>query len=365
LSHDAMTERYALAACTLLPALVASLLLISAQAEAEPLDVAILSQGGLVRGEWNLTARATGEATSVTFSIDDGPESPMAISGDGDFTARVDTTALADGVHSVVVAALGPNGTHAFAGVGLDVDNSPPSVDVRWAPIRNVSGDMPVEVSVRDAHLDGAVASLAVGNVTVRTFPVPSTGVPGEFRLEVDTLGLENRTYAMHVSVVDGAGNVNISKVREFTVKNHPDLTLVWLNQFTLSNPLIVQKMYNFTFEVTNAGTVAADGFAVGLYRSGHLVGTLVHNRTLLPGAKVRVSMDWMPNTKGDSDMRVVVDPDNVITELSESNNDVNQWVRVTQGQGSGCLGVILVMAFLLPGVVVAGGRPKERPGRL
>ena len=363
MSHGMVTTRSLMAACMSLLSMAAFLLLCPAHANAEPLEIDIVSQGGLVRGEWNLTARTAGEMSNVTFRVDDGPEGPMTPAGDGNYTTTVNTTTLADGIHSVTVAAFGPNGTHDVAGVGLDIDNAPPAVTVRWAPIRNVTGDLAVEVSVRDAHLDGSVVSLVVENATVRTFPVPATGVPGEYRLVLDTLVLENHTYAMRITAADGAGNVNVSEVREFDVRNHPDLVLRWLDHFSLSNPLIVQRVYNFTFEVTNAGPVAVDGFAVGLYRAGHLVGTLIHNRTLGPGAKVSVSMPWRPNTDGDASMRAVVDPDNVISELSESNNDVTQWVRVsTQERTGGCLGIILVMGVLLPGIVVAGRRPNRRP---
>lgn len=329
------------------------------------MEIEFVSQEGLVSGEWELVVRVEGSVANVTFRVDDGAAGPMAHKGDDIFTATVNTTNFEDGVHSVTVLVNRNDGSYVYAGKGIDIDNTPPNLKVRWDPVRNVTGDLAIDVSVRDVHLDGTLVNLVISNDQGRVFPIPSAGVPGEYRIVLDTRELENRTHQMHVIASDGAGNINTSEAREFRVRNHPDLTLRWFDRY--DDPVEVQRTYIITFEVSNKGSVAVDGFAVGFYRNDSLFESIVYNQSLGPNESVRLTMNWTPRiVTNRATWRVYVDHENVIEELSETNNEVSQSIRVTTSNNGGCASAMFVMGVLLPGIVLTTnkGRADKRNGR-
>jgi hypothetical protein len=252
------------------------------------------------------------------------------------------------------------DGSYVYASMGVDIDNTPPTLVVHWEPVVNVTGDLVVKATVRDVHMEGAQVSLVVDSGQGRVFAVPATDHMGEFELVLDTLVLENRTHPMYVTAVDQAGNLNTSEVREFNVRNLPDLTINWLDRF---DDVVVRRTYVLNFNIRNRGTVAADGFALGFFNDDTLIDTVVHNETVEPGETVRVTMEWTPQVVDSSRLwRAHVDHENVVDELSEVNNEASQGIRVMSSEPSGgCFGGIISVSILLPAIAINTGRTRRR----
>ena len=107
----ASIRRPTVVAVLALTVLALASLLPAAGAEGLP-EVTITSAGGYVSGEHVLEVTVTGDLApgEVYYGVDGDPVTKMDDDGGGDFSATIDTTAMADGPHTVSVKAVNTTG---------------------------------------------------------------------------------------------------------------------------------------------------------------------------------------------------------------------------------------------------------------
>lgn len=134
----------------------------------------------------------------------------------GAVSAEWDTTAVADGVHEVRLAATGPQGIGSEARA-VTVDNTPPEITVT-SPEQDerYKGELPIAAAATDA-----LAGLETLTATLDGEPV---AVPSTLRTDDLAAG----EHALTVTATDTLGNTSIRTVRFTVVPEDPDaVTLV------------------------------------------------------------------------------------------------------------------------------------------
>ncbi|MGQ9582109.1 MAG: Ig-like domain-containing protein [Thermoplasmatota archaeon] len=179
------------------------------------------TEGQRVRGAVNLSAQASDLYLSeVLWSVDSQPAGPMVLDN-GSFIAELNTSALVDGQHELVLLARDRIGHETRASVEFVVDNSAPTIEV-LSPLEGefLSGEAVVRVRARDG--------LGVERVLARISPGPiarelalSAG-SGCYELWLDTRALPDGDYTVAAEVRDLAGAVESTGELAFCIDNTP-----------------------------------------------------------------------------------------------------------------------------------------------
>jgi len=104
-----------------------------------------------------------------------------------------------------------------------------------------------------------------------------------------------------------------------------PDLTVVGIE---VEGTPIVNEIATVDVTIANVGDGDAEGFNVSLYADGELVGVKTVE-SLVAGGEVTLEFEWTPSEAKTYELRAVVDPDNVIDESNETNNEMTVTVEV------------------------------------
>jgi hypothetical protein len=106
-----------------------------------------------------------------------------------------------------------------------------------------------------------------------------------------------------------------------------PDLTVVSADYSP--KPASVQQQVNISAQIANVGNWASPIANVTLYINGNAVQT-AHISGLNPNETATVTFAWTPNATGNYTTTIVVDPENVISEINENNNSYNLTIDVS-----------------------------------
>ncbi|RLI81424.1 MAG: hypothetical protein DRP01_10905, partial [Archaeoglobales archaeon] len=90
----------------------------------------------------------------------------------------------------------------------------------------------------------------------------------------------------------------------------------------------IVNEIATVDVTIANVGDGDAEGFNVSLYADGELVGVKTVE-SLVAGGEVTLEFEWTPSEAKTYELRAVVDPDNVVDEINETNNRMIVTVEV------------------------------------
>ena len=175
------------------------------------------SGGATVAGSVSVsgTAADTGGLASVAVSVDGGLYQPTA--GTASWTDSLDTTALANGAHTITARAVDMSGNASTANVSVNVQNAdatPPAVQIGSpAAGATLSGAVIVSGGASD---DAQVASVAV-SVDGGAYAAAQGTTSWSYAL--NTTSLANGAHTISVRATDGSGNVATASVA-VTVQN-------------------------------------------------------------------------------------------------------------------------------------------------
>ena len=118
---------------------------------------------------------------------------------------------------------------------------------------------------------------------------------------------------------------------------SYPDLTPTLI---TVTDPIDVNAPNVIDVTIGNIGPVVAGGFNVHLYAGWSPTGNVppVGDETVTsldPSSSTVVSFTWTPGDTGIKVLKVVVDPNDAVTELDETNNILRKWVEVEPYSGT------------------------------
>lgn len=202
---------------------------ITVRLDTTPPLVAVRAPGAeaLVRGTLDIAidAEDAGIGVAELRCYLDGQNAPFAVLDAAPYELQLDTAALADGPHALVVQAIDRLGNSATSAVRtFVVDNTPPAVAL-LSPLANsvLSGTAELQLRVTDAT-SGVVTCSALTNGLVPAPLDPSfaDAAPLPVRdlvLREDTARHGDGALAVRVRVVDAAGNVTEAEY-PFTIFN-------------------------------------------------------------------------------------------------------------------------------------------------
>lgn len=167
-----------------------------------------VSEGQLLRGVVPVSVKA--EDTGGIASVDVTADGAVTLGRftNPPFNLNLDTTRLADGVHTLDVLAVDSVGNTGMTSVSISVDNTAPSVKLKGLENgQYIRGSVPVSVDASDAS---GVSSV---QVTVSGSPVGAPITKPPFNFTVNTVGLSDGGYTVEASAADNAGNVGRTSV--------------------------------------------------------------------------------------------------------------------------------------------------------
>lgn len=180
-----------------------------------------------VRGSVNLSAQVTDAESgvaSVSVSVDGGAAQAMAAQGSDIYALVLDSLALTDGAHTLILQAQDQAGNSAQAALAVRVDNTPPAVAVT-APVEGASfcnGD------VMAAHAEDAGCGLASITFYANDQPVATfDGSQADVSAPIDTTGMPDGPLVLRAEAADNAGNTASSQVTVFADNTPPDVAFV------------------------------------------------------------------------------------------------------------------------------------------
>jgi len=288
---------------------------------AQAVDVDLLEHtpGGLVSGRWTLDVTVLGNVTSVRMKVDGTNATYLDRVSPGRYTTVLDTTALPEGDHRVAVEAFDGSGASDKEVIDVVVDNTLPEVEVRWPYGDNFTLPFPFNVTFWDEHMADARAWVEADGEGGGAFALERR--PWGFLGTVDVRLLDNGTRNFTVVAVDGAGNRVVSDTRQLTTWALPDLVATNLFFRDSSPPQTQVGNYTVFFHVRNRGMVTAAPFDVALYAGDERVATTRSEGNLSVNGTWEGSLTWWARQVGTYNLTVVVDPDDAIQEMNESNN--------------------------------------------
>jgi large repetitive protein len=254
-----------------------------------------LDPDGLVEEE-----NEANNSLSWTFFVVDGDLPDLAVSGSDVVLAG---EPLPGEAVAVTVTVGNPGGREATADLVL-YENDPEGggVELRWVPV-----------------------SVAAGGVAT---------VSGTITLSADAWGV-TAVVDPDDAVVE-ADETNNRAVKAF--RELPDLAVGFDNVEILTPEPLAGDPVEMLLTVRNGGTAPVSGATVAVYsdEGGAADGLEVFRATLpllAPGANAGVPFTW-PAVAGVEVLEVVVDPDDAVTELSETNNRTRREVAVPRPAG-------------------------------
>ena len=203
--------------------------------------------GTYIYGTYTVTATAadTGagfDSGGVIMSVDGGTWTPLTLSG-GMWVADLDTTALADGAHTILVAAIDDAGNVVVRSVTVYVDNTPPSVDV-VAPFldQRLAGAFTFATSARDdVGLRNVSARIAGPSWTV-VVPLGFNAASGYYEWAADTSQWPDGEYGItpYATELSGRAYTQAEEIAFFVDNNAPGLDLM----YPLDGEVITSEIY-------------------------------------------------------------------------------------------------------------------------
>ncbi|MFH1641752.1 MAG: CARDB domain-containing protein [Nanoarchaeota archaeon] len=191
-------------------------------------------------------------------------------------------------------------------------------VTFNWTPVDNVGINLTCNLTI-DNKVN--VSGITTTNATLTTISV-----------ENFTLG----THYWNVSCWDILNNSNISETRWFTV-NSPDLTInISEFSFNKTNPA---EGENVTINATvyNIGGISANNFVIKFYdgipqNGGTQISNNITIDSLDSGANISVNVTWIA-ALGSHHIWILIDPNNSISELNETNNNFSKTINISSWQ--------------------------------
>jgi|GEM_PF-963978 len=168
------------------------------------------------------------------------------------------------------------------------------------------------------------LASYLMCNLTISNgmYAYNINATNGAYR-NITKTGFVTGTYFWNVTCIDQANNTNISEPRQFTI-NPPDLYIDSSRiSFNNTNPDLNQNI-TIRANISNIGGVDANNVLVDFWDNGMPdTGTYIGNFTadITHSGSALFNISWNI-TSGYHTIYVLVDPNNNITEMNESNNN-------------------------------------------
>jgi len=283
---------------------------------------------GKVGSTFTITASGNGfPATTQTVSVKIGgvsaSVSPNSVtpSTSGDFTNKMFTVTVPDlpyGTHQVVLTIGSVSTTVASFTTEPSFSASIDKTKATYGETVNValsgsglpSTQLNVIVKVGDNQVTASPSTVTPSNGKVQTqvsFTVPTLPL-GDYPV---TVTLTADTF----SITANAGTLSLQGV---------DLSI---SSASVSSPILVGRQSTISFKVQNTGNLPASNVKVKVLANGNLVGTTYV--TLAAYGSTQTEISWTPSTPGQTEIKIVVDPDNQVAELYENNNEFSTQVVV------------------------------------
>ena len=281
-------------------------------------DIITHSEGGLVGGHWEFNVTILGNISKVQMSVDGDSPLELERRGPGSYGTILDTRAYTEGAHIITVEAYDEDGASDKVMLEIDIDNTPPELEVEWPKETIMVHPFDVKANFNDTHPDSVVAWIELMNDEEVTMPLARTNTSLSGR--VDIMDLLNGTNQLRVVITDGAGNVNASDIHIIEVRKLPDL---YLEEMIFDNiePQMVQGIYDILYTIRNIGYSETGPFDIVLEVDGEIAITRTIDGTLGVNETVKGWVEWSPSENRAYNLSIVVDPENRIDELIETNN--------------------------------------------
>ncbi len=321
----------------------------------EEMTIDPISVGGLVSGDWELLVNVSGNFSSVTYRIDRSSSKPLDLRSNDVFGAMVDTTLYVDGPHEVTVSVWGaqPGPEIASSIIPITIDNSPPIIWLDMGPERVVYDRLEIRAVLDESHLNGTVVILMVEGEIDRVLSLePSTEEPGTFLGNVTTRSLSNATYNFTVEAIDALGNVGTSATKTFQVRWLPDLIVSSFRVIGPTEHIRPGQTLEVRYEIMNVGIVPVGGIHIEFREDANHVSSFLYNNTLGVNDSFSGQFEWRAGQEGRQRLRVFVDHNNDIKEVSEVNNRRGQTVDVEEEREPVCNSAFIVGILVVLGIV-------------
>lgn len=166
-----------------------------------------------------------------------------------------------------------------------------------------------------------------IGKKTVRELPSQS-----EVVVEFNWRPYLVRNYALKAIVESQSVEFNFDN-NELVVPidfQIPDLALV---NVSVPEKIFINENYEIAVQIANLGNMRAENFSVSLYTRNYYGDELISSKRVSLNANegTTVYLPWKPTELGSSSIKVVVDPENDVTELNEKNNQMILRVNVEE----------------------------------
>ena len=229
--------------------------------------------------------------------------------------------AIPEGFHAWNVTCLDPSGNAGenVSGRNFTIDLTPPSINLTYPPNASFINGNNITFNWTPADTSAPTITCNI-SVTNGTGALNGTGITGANGTVFGKTfaDLAEGPHNWSVTCVDDVGNSNTSATFSFTI-NQPDLQT---NDTQLSvnstNPALSETIL-VRANVTNIGGVPANGFVVAFWDGPTNIGNATG--TLAPNASAILNVSWNA-TPGYHALWAIVDPDNAINELLETNNN-------------------------------------------
>ncbi|GBC73481.1 Serine protease AprX [archaeon HR04] len=181
-------------------------------------------------------------------------------------TISIDTSRLADGPHTITIAARDKVGHRLLTNVKFMVDNTPPTIlidglssnDGDGRAVKPVKGTLAFSVDARDANLKSLSIILPDGRVV------------DEHEISIDTTLLSDGMHEVRIVAEDMSGNVS-EEVRRFMVDNTPPLVSI-LEEDGRTVSGIFELRYSVVEDNLKQLLIAIDGNARQVENTGSFI---------------------------------------------------------------------------------------------
>ena len=328
-------------------------------AEAEDVEIVSHSEGDLISGLWDLNVTVAGPVAGIRMIVDGGSPIDLVSMSPGGYSTVLNTTTLADGEHSVLVEAYDVNGSKDQVLITLEVDNTPPEIEVDWPQDENIILPFPVNVTFTDIHSNGSSSWVEVINGEGGFFSLEDCS--WGFRGIIDIADLDEGNNTLVVVAVDGASNLVRSDVEDLVVRKLPDLTIAEF-KFEGTDP---QAPGDFDVHVLvrNQGYKDVEQFDMALYIDGEAHARNRVDEKLRVNGSIWVKLQMNVESGGQHIIMVILDPDDSIEETDLGNNIWKDEQRFNEN-GTCLASMMATMVPLAAGMVIMRGRSTRGNGR-
>jgi len=263
----------------------------------------------------------SGNISSCTLILDSLANETNSTQTASGVQRNTTVNSIPEGMHNWTVNCTDPSGN---VGTNLSIKNF--TVDLT-AP--NISLIIPNEGDYLSANVVFNWTAVDTYNVTLScqlfidsTYNRTINKTSGSY-FNTTIINMTDGPHNWSVNCSDDVGNWNVSETRNFTI-NQPDLYIADNRvSFNNTNPDLYQTI-QIRANVSNIGGVSANNVLVEFWDNGMPgIGTFLGNATatVAVNASVLFSINWSI-TPGYHTIYALVDPNNTITEMNETNNN-------------------------------------------